>query len=229
MNFLAPLPSTDGKRLFVVGQQRRGELVRYDANSRQFVPYLSGISADRLDFSRDGEWVAYVAYPEGTLWRSRVDGSERQQLSFPPVQAYLPRWSPDGKRIAFFAAAPAKPRKIYVVSAEGGSAQQLLPGERKEADPSWSPDGNRLVFAGPPPMEGGAPGSTAIYLLDLRTHQVSTLPGSEGLFSPRWSPDGRYLAATPADSQTLLLFDFTTQKWVELARVGVGYLVWARQ
>ena len=68
----------------------------------------------------------------------------------------------------------------------------------------------------------------AIHLFDLRTRQVSTLPGSEGLFSPRWSPDGRYLAATTADSQKLMLFDFETRKWAELARVPIGYPVWSR-
>src|SRR5262249_37465013 len=51
----SPVPSVDGKKLFVVGTQRRGELVRYDVRSGQFMPYLSGISAEHLNFSRDGE------------------------------------------------------------------------------------------------------------------------------------------------------------------------------
>ncbi len=110
MNTGGTLPSKDGKRLFVLGWQPRGELVRYDAKSQQFVPYLSGISAEGLGFSRDGEWVAYVTLPDGTLWRSKVDGSQRLQLSFPPMQAALARWSPDGKRIAFMARVPGKPR-----------------------------------------------------------------------------------------------------------------------
>ena len=83
------------------GFQARGELIRYDAQRRGFVPFLSGISASDLRFSRDGEWVAYVSYPEGTLWRSRVDGSDRLQLTSPPVIAALPHWSPDGTQIAF--------------------------------------------------------------------------------------------------------------------------------
>jgi eukaryotic-like serine/threonine-protein kinase len=66
-----PVPGKDGKKLFAIGFQSRGELVRYDPKSRQFVPYLPGISAEGLEFSRDGAWVAYVAYPEGTLWRSK--------------------------------------------------------------------------------------------------------------------------------------------------------------
>jgi hypothetical protein len=67
-----------------------------------------------------------------------------------------------------------------------------------------------------------------INLLDLRTGQVSLLPGSEGKFSPRWSPDGRYIAALPSDSQKLLLFDFTTKQWTELASMNASYPYWSR-
>jgi eukaryotic-like serine/threonine-protein kinase len=229
INTGATLPSKDAKRLFVIGWKPRGELVKYDSKAQQFVPYLSGISAEGLDFSRDGAWVAYVTIPEGVLWRSRVDGSQRLQLSFPPTQAFLPRWSPDGKRIAFMTVAPGKPWKILLVSSEGGNTQPLLPGERDEADPNWSPDGNSLVFGGAPTVEGGTSGSVAIHVLDLKTHQVSELPGSEGLFSPRWSPDGNYICALATDSRKLLLFDFRTQKWVEeLTNLFVGYPSWSR-
>ena len=56
----------------------------------------------QLSFSKDGQWVAYVSYPEGTLWKSKLDGSQRLQLSYPPLYAMLPSWSPDGKQIVFF-------------------------------------------------------------------------------------------------------------------------------
>ena len=100
------LAQEDGKKLFVVGALARGELTRYDGKSRQFVPFLSGISADSVSFSKDGKWAAYVAYPEGTLWRSKSDGSDRLQLSSPPAYAFMPRWSPDNKQIAFVAILP---------------------------------------------------------------------------------------------------------------------------
>src|SRR5439155_23027599 len=84
--FFGPgVPSLDGKRLLADGWLLRGELVRYDKNSRQFVPFFSDISITDLDFSRDGHWVAYVTWPEHTLWRSRIDGSERLQLTSAPV------------------------------------------------------------------------------------------------------------------------------------------------
>jgi eukaryotic-like serine/threonine-protein kinase len=223
MNTLAPLPSQDGKKLFVIGAMPRGELVRYDAKSGQFVPYLAGISADEEDFSRDGRWVTYVAYPEGTLWRSRIDGSERLQLTFPPTKVFLPRWSPDGKQIAFSATLPGRPWSIHVVSAAGGTPAQVTTGQQNEGDVGWSPDGNSLVFG----WVGASTGS--LHLLDMRTHRVSDLPGSEGLFSPRWSPDGRYIAAIPAAQQVkLLVLDRLSQKWSELAKGAIGYPSWSR-
>ena len=95
-----PLVARDGKRILFVGTQGGAELSAYDFRLREFVPYLGGISAESVSFSKDGEWVAYVRLPEGTLWRMRKDGSGRLQLTFPPIRASLARWSPDGRYLA---------------------------------------------------------------------------------------------------------------------------------
>ena len=225
LNYYSPVPGADGKKLFVVGSQPRGELQRYDLKHRQFTSYLPGISAEGIDFSRDGQWMAYVAYPEGTLWRSKVDGSQRSQLTFLPVRAFLPRWSPDGKRIAFAGAVPGRPDNVYLISAEGGSPEKLTT-EPSQYDVGWSADGSRLVFGYMNPADAN---NSEIRLFDLRTHQTSVLPGSKGLCCPRWSPDGRYIAAIPTfAAQSLVLFDFTSQKWTELAKLLMGYPSWSR-
>jgi hypothetical protein len=67
-----------------------------------------------------------------------------------------------------------------------------------------------------------------IRLLDLKTHQISFLPNSRDFFSPRWSPDGNYIAAIAADQRRLVLFDFKTQKWADLAKLPIGYPNWSR-
>src|ERR1039457_2345150 len=94
--YTEPTPSRDGKQIFAIGTKRRGELVHFDIKSHQFVPFLSGISATDPTFSDDGQWVAYTTYPEHTLWRSRSDGSERTQLTYPPMQVTYPSISPNG-------------------------------------------------------------------------------------------------------------------------------------
>src|SRR3984893_12062116 len=193
LSYSRAVSSVDGKRIFATGSQLRGELARFNPKTRQLEPYLSGISADNVEFSRDGQWVAYVTYPEGSLWRSKADGSERLQLTFPPMQAFLPRWSPDQKQIVFSLSIHSIRTQNYLVSANGGIPQPVLPGEPDEADPNWSPDGNSLLYT--------ADGS--LNVLGLRTHKASVVPGSEKLFSPHWSPDGRFIIAMSNDMQKL--------------------------
>jgi serine/threonine protein kinase/Tol biopolymer transport system component len=224
MNVGNPVPGRDGKKLFVQGWQPRGTLLRYDAKTKQLVPYLSGISAMGLDFSRDGEWVAYNDATDGTMWRSKVDGTQKLQLVFPPMEAYLPRWSPDDKQLAFFGHPPGEPWQIYTVSAEGGTPELIFRSTINSADPTWSPDGKSLAFGENSLNNQGS----SVYVLDLKTRAPTKLPGSDGLYSPRWSPDGRYLAAIPLDSLKLMLFDFTTQKWTALANLFVAYPTWSR-
>jgi len=208
LQFYSATPSSDGSKLLVQATQPRAQLVRYDTNSKQFVPFLSGISATDLSYSPDGQWVAYVTIPEGNLWRSRIDGTERQQLTYPPTRALLPLWSPDDTRILYQSYTIGKDWKAQSVSSRGGASEDVLPDGRAAVDFNWTPDGRQLIFGnGPfyPPV--------CIMILDLKTRQYSVFPGSEGLFSPRLSPDGRYLAALSQDSSTLKLYDFRTQQW----------------
>jgi Tol biopolymer transport system component len=213
----------------VIGTQPRGELVRYDAGSRRFLPFLSGIFASELDFSRDTQWVTYVRYPDNTLWRSRADGTDRLQLTYPPMQTHLPRWSPDGRQIAFLAT-HGNQWKIFVISPQAGTPQEMFPESRRDQeDPTWSPDGTHLAFGGVADTLGASEHLT-IDIADVKTRHVSPIPGSEGLFSPRWSPDGRYLAALSQDSLAVLFFDFKTRKWSQPIRenVNIGFPTWSR-
>jgi serine/threonine protein kinase/Tol biopolymer transport system component len=227
VKFSLPVVSLDAKKVFVLGRLQRGELVRYDSVSKQFVPFLGGISASDVSFSHDGKCVAYVSVPARILWRSRVDGSERLQLSNGPSVSALPRWSPDGKRIAYMSAEKGKPWKIFLIAAEGGTAKPMLPDSPSESDPVWSPDSAQLAFGTGIPS--ATKGST-IGIMEMKTGKESTVPGSNGLFSPRWSPDGRYLVALSfgTNSKKLLLYDFRSQKWIEWLSDpgGIGYPAW---
>ena len=223
ISFGEPAFNPDGKQIFAIGKVLRGELSAYDKTATHLQPYLNGISAGYLDSSPDGQWVAYVTYPQNTLWRSRTDGSERLQLTFPPMGPVLnPKWSPDGKLIAFTEWRTAE-KKVYVVPSTGGDPLLLLSGDLNPSDPTWSPDGKSIAYSGISAQDGTG---TEIRILDLASKQSRAVPGSQHMFSARWSPDGRYLAAQSDDFAKLLLYDFETGRWKELPLIGQGGVGW---
>ena len=227
-NFYMGVPVLDGKKLIVTAAQPRAELVRYDLHTQQFVPFLSAISAGDVEFSRDGRQLVYVRYPEETLWRAKADGTEAAQLSGPSLRVALPHWSPDGTRIAFSGSRPGHPWNLYLVPATGGPAEQLSSGALYDMDPTWSPDGTKLAF-GQRRIEGDR-NMCSIQLLDVASRTVTPLPDTDGICYPRWSPDGKYLLAAHANNIGLMLYDFGTQKWTEVAKdLGpIGYMEWAK-
>ena len=219
MQTYLPTPSPDGKRLFLYGFLQRGEILKYDAKSSQFLPFLPGLSARDLSFTRDGKWMTYISYPERTVWRSAADGTQRLQLSPPSMIVDLPRISPDGSRIAFVGGFTTGTLGIYVVPSDGGAPHRIVEsGPERIFEAAWSPDGNTLAL--------GAEGAK-LYIFDLRTNRLSAMPGSEGLWSPRWSPDGRYIAALGFPVWRVMLLDLKTHKKRVLADLSAAYPSWS--
>ena len=207
-----PIPSKDGTKIFAHGVILRGELVRYDAQSSRLQPWLGGISAEFVTFSSDGQFVAYVTFPEGILWRANRDGSHPVQLTDAPLYPLNPRWSPDGSQILFYNYDSQGHVKAYVTSSQGGTPRPILPEEKEgQSDPSWSPDGHKIVFS---TLEAIGAFNSVLRVLDLVSHQITTLPGSEGMWSPRWSPNGRFIAGFYTGlTGDMKIFDFETQRW----------------
>jgi Tol biopolymer transport system component len=212
LSYSHAVSSRDGKQIFAVGMEARGELVRYDANSKQFLPLLPAVPAFDPSWSADGKWVAYTTYPDHTLWRSRSDGTDALQLTSPPGQIFGPSISPDGKQVAYFNSAGA----ICLIGMDGGSLPTMV--VKDGAWPHWSPDGNLLVFT-------DRSNSFHIHVLDLRTGSSSLVPGPPGLWNPQWVGDDRLVAGTQ-DSTKLMVFDVRTQKWSDLVTfTAPGYVV----
>ncbi|MGA2597615.1 MAG: protein kinase [Bryobacteraceae bacterium] len=221
-----PNPSPDGHRIFFLGGLSHSELVRYDWKSDRWLSYLGGLPAVQVEFSRDGKWLTYASDPGASVWRCASDGSQRSQLTAPPIFARNPRWSPDGSQIAFYGGVPGKPDRIYIVPAAGGAVRQLTHGESGpsgDEDPSWSPDGASLVFGAQSADRTEGP---VLEIMDVKTQRISKLPGSQGLWSARWSPDGRYIAALDPKFH-LALYNTETRARTQLTSIGAGYPSWS--
>jgi len=228
LSYEFPVSSQNGRRIFAVGSKKHGELVHYDAKSRQFLPYLSGISAVETRVSPDRKWVVYESYPDHALWRCRPDGSDRQQLTFAPMMAYYHEISPDSTKIAFTGANPGSGSIVgmYVVPMAGGTPERIL--EWGHA-PTWSPDGNSLAFGALVPgthvfQEGRW---LEIHTIDLRTKQVTVLPSADNLYVPWWPRPDLLVAESFDPYGGFETYDFKSKKWI---RIGIGsqfYVNWA--
>ena len=219
MLFTGFVPSPDGRKFFTDGWIPRSELVRYDGNTHSFVPFLSGAEIDQVEFSRDSQWMVYLSI-DGNLWRSRVDGSERLQLTFPPVAPMLPHWSPDGSQIAYTDWREGTSSKSFLISAQGGAPQEMYPEKNSQTDGNWSPDGKRIAFGRNPFIPNSAD-VFDIQILDVSSKQASSIPGSKDLYAPRWSPDGQHVAGLSTDNKRIVIYDLKTQKWSDWIR-GIG-------
>jgi len=225
MSFGNASPARDNQRIWAIGVQPVAEAVQYDPVKKDFVSILSGVSGTDFDFTSDGKWVTYVTVPDGALWKCKADGSARLRLSAAPERVALPRWSPDGTKIAYVSMFPGKPSKIAVISAQGGQSVDVLEENRSQVDANWSADGTQIMFGYLHAAE-----QIDIRVVNLKTREVTTVPGSQGLFSPRWSPNGRYIAAMSPDFTKVMLFDYENRKWSNWLTEPAGavsYPVWS--
>ncbi len=198
----------------------------FDYRLQRFTPYLNGISAEMVDFSRDGNWIAYVTYPERELWRSRPDGSAALQLTHGPLGAALPRISPDSSQVVFTGDYLGKDLRTWLVPFGGGDphpATKLAAGTAELA-PTWSPDGRRVLFRFDSAIQ-----RDVLQILDLGTGRIESVTGSEHKFNQRWSPDGKWIAATPNNEKGLYVFNLERHEWTMLTNLRADYPNWSRR
>jgi hypothetical protein len=88
MNWVEPISGNTTGEIYALGESRRRELVSLKPGTDSWRPYLNGIPGYELDFSRDGERVAYIHYPDHRLWIARVDGTERIEMAWPSFEAH---------------------------------------------------------------------------------------------------------------------------------------------
>jgi len=179
-----PTATTMGRIAYTIGleDQRKYQIgiMNADGNGQSVLPspYISSPS-----FSPDGERIVFYAWegwPQGNgLWTLKVDGTD-PRLVLRDGEARYPRWSPDGKLVAY-----AARNSVHVISANGGDPHKLVDGSMQ---PSWSPDSQRLVFKG---CQGYACG---LYLINIDGSGKARLTTTADDAVPAWSPDGGKVA-----------------------------------
>lgn len=185
-----------------------------------------------VQLSPDGRSVAYVVKVadrerdtyRSALWIVDFDGGEPRQITAGERQDMLPRWSPDGRRIAFVSdrgevpeGKERAPRNVFVLDLAGGEARQLTRFDHDVHDLAWSPDGRTLcAVAKPRRPEGESEPVIRVYdtlrykadeggLFDLRRKHLWLVPldgsgeiqltdGDWDDLHPAWSADGKWIA-----------------------------------
>lgn len=189
-------------------------------------------------FSPDGARVAFTVSepPKGSsrsrhIWMTQVGSAEAHQYTNSLKSEFSPRWSPDGRRLAFLSDREDS-TQIYLLSSDGGEAQRLTVGKNAVRSFEWSPDGTQIAFLAPEPKTDAEDKKekdkddarvadrddkrARLWLIDINTKKVRQLTaGNWRVDEAKWTPQGDQLIASAtdhpeADQNTNRIFSIAT-------------------
>ncbi|HSY91416.1 MAG TPA: prolyl oligopeptidase family serine peptidase [Candidatus Binatus sp.] len=196
-----------------------------DAKDKAATPRLLGDmgcpeeECEDIQISPDSKWVVWSAKKK--LWLASVDGKQQaKELASVRGAAVQPKWSPDGKHVAFVSQREGH-SFIAVYDFDGSDIRYLLPSVDKDSMPRWSPDGKSIVFvrtAGAEhklPLIPARPEPWSLWIADASTgtgrvlwrsggRLEDSLPGLTEDGSLKFTADGRVVFASEQDGRNHL-------------------------
>jgi TolB protein len=193
---LFPNWSPDNSKIaFTSTQGTKWEISIYsyiDGSRLRFPAFNSFASTPAI--SPDGTQVVFsLRTPRGDtdLYVSKLDGSDRHDITNNPAIDNAPTWSPSGKQIAFESDREGSVSQIYIADADGANVRRIVK-EGGDADsPAWSPDGKWVAFHWKPHLST----QYDLFVAEAGSGKIRQLTYNSGSNeSPSWAPDSRHLA-----------------------------------
>jgi len=111
-------------------------------------------NVDDPQISADGAWVAYTVETEALktdkshtqIWMVPSAGGDAVAMTVDDETSTHPRWSPDGKYLAFLSGRNDGKTQIYLLNRQGGEAQKMTDTVQDVEDFAWSPDSKKMVL-----------------------------------------------------------------------------------